>query len=281
MLGNDTIYRVGVICNLQTTMRGNPHVIAKVIKKAKKERLDLLVGPEWSLTAPKLPKDSTKYTIPVREYLSTNRGRFAAKDALEYFTQPVLQRHTQLPYSGRETTRILKILCEESRGSETLIMPGTIMVYTKAKKLYNVLPVIYNGHIIYSVFKYWDGGSTCFDLGGTLKYNDDEFKRSLIKRLNGVFYHKGLKFGVEICADSGLLKKTYKVSDLDIQILSAAGNSQTINVTNENGYVICADSCCNTQYIQRGLDKIAPVKYSRNMKIYEIDMASSKKTPGI
>jgi predicted amidohydrolase len=110
------------------------------------------------------------------------------REALDYWRD-------NIPYSPREALKVIDALCDATKGSDMVVMPGTMMVYTQSDRLYNVMPVVSNGKLIYSVLKYVNGGSSDFALGG-LKFESG-------RERGAVFEHGGIKFGVEICADRG------------------------------------------------------------------------------
>lgn len=102
---------------------GDPETVKKAIEIGKKQNLDALIGPEWSLM--KCPED-------VRAY------------------------------SEKERDSIIADLKKCSEGSEMLIFPGTL-VYHSGDKLKNLLPVLQDGKLVYSYHKKEDGGTWTFD----------------------------------------------------------------------------------------------------------------------
>jgi hypothetical protein len=163
----------------------------------------------------------------------------AKKEGADIFVGPewsFMEIHPD-PYSPRETRQILEKLRAASKGSKMLIVPGTLMVYTASGRLYNLLPIFGDGKLMYSYIKRTDGGSK--------DYNLQRYKLQFGKK-SGVFTYGGLKFGVEVCRDAfacGLYERG--VRNLDVQILSSAGNSYTTAAINDSGITICVDGKCS------------------------------------
>jgi hypothetical protein len=220
------VYLAGVI-KLETSVPDtkNPKKIIEAIKTGKKKGLDLLVGPEWGLCA---SAEKPSSTFSVHDYMSF----FPPREVLD-----ARKLQCEKPYSPREALKVINALRNATKGSDMVVMPGTMMIYTNSGRLYNVMPVVSNGKLIYSVLKYNDGGSSLFNLGGILKF--------MHGRSHGyTFKHDGIQFGIEICADSCSLARTTSQNGskgLDIQILSSCGDRYTISALRRGGYFICSD----------------------------------------
>ncbi len=261
-------YLIGVLSMVTSRPKtSNPITIRNAIIRGKALRLDMLIGPEWSLcsssaTRCKSNKESTHDKVLSRlaskGWVETSnsdheknvhntapllRSRtFSARDANDLYRQMHNTRHYRelpedVPYSPREAVRVINALRNATKGSDMVVMPGTMMIYTNSGRLYNVMPVVSNGKLIYSVLKYNDGGSSLFNLGGILKF--------MHGRSHGyTFKHDGIQFGIEICADSCSLARTTSQNGskgLDIQILSSCGDRYTISALRRGGYFICSD----------------------------------------
>jgi predicted amidohydrolase len=250
-------YKVGLIRLLTPkayiTEKTNLQATLGCITAGKELGLDLLVGPEWGLMlgqdedAELSPKDATKF-YPANPW--------------------------RLPYSPREARKIINLLKDATKGSDMIVMPGTMMIYTSALKLYNVMPVFRDGKVIYSVFKNKDGCSTEYNLDGTLKL---ALQAQGKKRVSS-FECAGIKFGVEICADRGLLASSLPSRSLDIQVLSSSGVCYTETLAlKETGYVVCADGNTASSNVRTATNWPADAR----LRIYdELDVYTLPKVKG-
>jgi hypothetical protein len=191
------ILNVGVL-NINTANPGYSSLekTLSIIEKNKYSGLDILVGPEWSLMNNNVENEK--------------------------------------PYSPGKFRDTLAKIKDASRYSNTLIIPGTAVIHTKENKMYNILPVVYKGQIIFSTIKKADGGTSFFDINNNYELIGEDYK------IRNTFYWKGIKIGIEICADSGTLHEQGE-NNLNIQILSSSGVRNTTLAIKENGYLICAD----------------------------------------
>lgn len=170
-----------------------------VLENAKKFDLDVIIGPEWGLMNNQLEGEK--------------------------------------PYSYSELDQLLGKLRALTISTKTLVLPGSAVIYTKKMKMYNFLPVLYNGKVIFSTIKVNDGGTSFFNNG----------QYELIGRdysVNKKFMWNNLDIGVEICADSGSLYREGK-RNLDLQILVSSGIRITNLAVKKEGYLICSDGCPN------------------------------------
>jgi hypothetical protein len=166
-----------------------------VLRNAKKFNLDIIVGPEWGLMNNNLIEEK--------------------------------------PYSYKELDSLLNSLREITSQTKTLVLPGSAVIYTKNMKMYNFLPVLYNGKIIFSTIKSNDGGTSFFNTG----------QYELIGRdysINKKFQWDNLEIGIEICADSGSLYREEK-RNLDLQVLVSSGLRITNLAVKKEGYLVCSD----------------------------------------
>ncbi len=229
-------YTVGVISmNSVFSGSGNPYIIRRSIKKAKEMDLDLLIAPEWGL----MSRYSEKFRMAPRD----------AKKLIPSDEQKLINpAYIRLPYSPREARSLISILEKDSKGSDMIIMPGSMMIYTDSKHMYNTMPVISNGNIVYSVIKNYDGGSKSFSpdkyIGrkkAMFKLWPDSRNFNDFKKVS-VFTQNGINFGVEVCADAGVLGKSTGKDSLDIQVLISAGSRWTdLTALKKSGYVIFCD----------------------------------------
>lgn len=166
-----------------------------VLEKARKFDLDIIVGPEWSLMD----------------------NRFS----------------NELPYSSKELEKIFCRLKNATNETKELTLAGTAVISTNNRKMYNFLPVIYDGKVIFSTIKMTDGGTSFFNNG-----NYEIIGRDY--SMTNDFEWKKLKIGIEICADSGVLYRNGK-RDLDLQILVSSGIRITNLAVKKGGYLICSD----------------------------------------
>lgn len=140
------------------------------------------------------------------------------------------------PLKESDVQLYLEALKKASCVGETLLIPGTF-VWQKDKTLFNTCFVIYQGEIIHQHNKNKWGGEAAIaeryglqaDLGTT----------------PGLFEWEGLKLGIEICAEKGLLWKS-GIRDLDLAVLSSCGLGEStlrtsMEATRENGYGLMVD----------------------------------------
>ncbi len=166
-----------------------------ILEKAKRFDLDVIIGPEWGLM--------------------DNRSGY------------------ELPYSHEELEKLFYRLKNATKETGELALAGTAVIYTKNKKIYNFLPVIYGGNVIFSTIKTTDGGTSFFNNGNYELIGRDY-------SMTNDFEWKNLKIGVEICADSGILYRKGK-RNLDLQILVSSGIRTTNLAVKKGGYLICSD----------------------------------------
>ncbi|MCL4373152.1 hypothetical protein M1384_03770 [Candidatus Parvarchaeota archaeon] len=282
---------LGAMKNIETANNGNPYGVITNIYNAKDNGIDILVGPEWSLTSKsgiysrKLitknkAKDAIKLLFNVSDY-----NEYAPRDARKILEEKiddesVFEEVPDIPYSKREYERVLKDLKIASKGSDMLIFPGTAMFYDKNMTLYNVMPILRNGKVIKSIYKFNDGLSSRFNLRGALRLypsetNYEEYKKeeySLSYSKNPIINFNGIKTSVEICADAGILKR-YGITNLDLQILSSCGNSSTDNAITRKGYVVAVDGFrdVNIRVSGKGLFKQRPIEKSEDMYLFNLE----------
>ncbi len=272
---SDESYYVGIIklnTGFSHNKGHNTRTTIKCIKEGVKRGLDLIVGPEWGL--------ASNYSLT---------DKFAPRDAVNLFAAvypdvpKTAIKRSRLPYSPREARKLINIIKDITKGSNAIVMPGTMMIYTNGKNLYNVMPVFRDGKVIYSVFKNEDGGSCKFDLDGALHLcapgRDSEDARV------STFKQNGLHFGVEICADRGLLRTKVAPRSLDVQVLSSCGLDDTeTDALKNDGYQICSDGQSGLSYVSTkdGTERLPPLNKSTSasLEIYSIRQAKTGKIRG-
>lgn len=165
-------------------------------------------------------------------------GHFDIVVAPEYSFMP-----STGPLSRTELDRYLDFFKEAST-SGTLIIPGSF-IWQQNGMLYNSCFFIQNGKVIYQYEKNIDGGED-----------------SIAKRFNlkpsygthlGTFDWDGLKMGVEICADGGILSGS-GVHDRDILFLISCGNDclrDSMYAVRQGGYGIVAEGSMGTYASQQ------------------------------
>ena len=282
---------LGAMKNIETTDNGNPYQVINNIYNARDRGIDILVGPEWSLTS--------KSGIYARKFITRNKAKkaiellFNAPDYSEYAprdarkileekidNESVFEEVPKIPYSKREYEKLLKGLKVASRGSDMLIFPGTAMFYDENRALYNVMPILRDGEVIKSVYKFNDGLSSKFNLEGELRLypsetNYEEYEKgkySLSYGKSPIVTFNGLKTSVEICADAGILKK-YGINNLDLQVLSSCGNPSTENVINSRGYIVAVDGFrdVDIRVLGKSIPKQRPIEKSDDMYVFNLD----------
>ncbi len=278
---------VGAI-KMDTSDYGSPYEVIEDIRYAKKENLDVLIGPEWSLTCspgifPKsmLQKAKAKKVINSM-FNAPNYLEYSPRDAKEILIEAVdsgIKKFDKIPYiphSKREYDKILKDILKESKDSSMLILPGTGMFYDdKSRILYNNMPVIEDGRIIKNIYKFNDGLGSKFNLEKKLRlYPSETTKNPQYSMAFGdspIINSHHLDIGVEICADSGLLKEM-KVKDLNLQVLSSCGNSSTVPVINNNGYLVIDDGFIDPEIkvINNTNLKLKYAEKGKNMDIFNL-----------
>ena len=176
---------LGAINNIETNDSGNPYEVIGNIYNANEWGIDVLVGPEWSLTS--------KSGIYLKKHITQNKAKnvlgdlFNAPDYNEYAprdarkileekidNESVFKKVPSIPYSKREYEKLLNGLKAASKGSDMLIFPGTAMFYDSNRILYNVMPILRNGKVIKSIYKFNDGLGSDFNLEGELRLYPSE-----------------------------------------------------------------------------------------------------------
>lgn len=183
---------LGTMKNIETTNNGNPYRVIDNIYHAKDKGIDILVGPEWSLTSTpgayignSIRKRKAKDAINTLFNASDN-SKYAPRDARKILEEEiddgleVFEEVPKIPYSKSEYKRLLEGIKTASRGSDMLIFPGTAMFYDENKVLYNVMPVIRDGELIKEIYKFRDGLSSDFNLNNSLTlYPSEVYSRSV------------------------------------------------------------------------------------------------------
>jgi len=279
---------LGVMANIETHSYGDPYEVIENIYNAKERGIDILIGPEWSLTSfsgiynrklikKRRIKDAINLLFNAPDYY-----KYATRDARDILEEridknAVFEDVPRIPYSKREYEKLLIGLKMASRGSDMLIFPGTAMFYDNDRILYNVMPIIRNGEVIKSVYKFNDGLSSEFNLEGALKlypsetHNKDERKYFLSYGKDPIIKFRGINTSVEICADAGILKKS-GVENLDLQVLSSCGNSHTENVIKNKGYLAVVDGFKEVEIkVSEGYNsKIRPIEKSKDIWVFNL-----------
>lgn len=140
------------------------------------------------------------------------------------------------PMSRKEKDRRLKKLKEASKGKDILLFAGSFIWIDKNGKMHNTAPVIYDGDVLLEYDKRRDGGEWSIAERHKLK--------AVYGEKPGLFEWKGFSFGVEICADHGMLKERNEARDLDFHVLVSCGRTLDENsdiVAREGGYALGCD----------------------------------------
>jgi len=120
-------------------------------------------------------------------------------------------------FGESEKDKLLAEIISFTKGHDALVVPGTFL-WQKNKELRNTAYFVKDGEVVYSYDKMRDGG----ERGVALSYG-----LSFILGTNlGCFDCSGIKFGVEICADAGILADHF-VKDRDLVLLLSCGNDYT------------------------------------------------------
>ena len=259
-----TDYKIGIIgLNTCVGTHDGSHKVLQCIKRAKRQNLDLLVGPEWSLMA---FYSSTKRLSP-KEIVDLYAENYPTAS-----TAPI-KSNSFLPYSPHEARKLINLLKKATKGSDMVVMPGTMMLYTNVRKLYNVMPIFKDGRLIYSVLKNSDGGSSDFDVRGLLSFKHPTPKRAYS------FEENAIKFGIEICADTGTLAASLKPHSLDIQVLSAAGVRKTdTDALKETGFLVCSDGAMDSdaRYVRNARSVDIPASFmDDDLAVYRLRLETS------
>lgn len=144
-------------------------------------------------------------------------------------------------YTKEEKENLIETLVESSKGTNTLIIPGSIMWHDE-NFCYNAAPVISNGNLLGEYHKRLDGGTA--DMARDRKCKKPRFEGKEF----GIYLWNGLSIGIEICADKGelqvhLTKK--KLDDsLDLYFLASCGcnlSKYYLPPVKESGYALCAE----------------------------------------
>ena len=279
---------LGAMKNIETSKYGSPYEVIDNIRYANEKGINVLIGPEWSLTcSPGIFTNSMLRREDAKRIVNT---MFNAPDYIEYAPRDARDILAEarnsgvekfddtiyVPHSKREYDKIIKSLLRESRDSDMVIYPGTGMFYDSNKILYNHMPVIKAGRVIKNIYKFNDGLGSRFNLDNMLKLypsqtsSSEDYSRSFGD--SPIIEVYGLKTAVEICADAGILKKI-GIRDIDLQILSSCGNSTSQQVTNKEGYLAIVDGDIEprAKVVKKYIPKLKPVEKNERMDIFSLD----------
>ena len=281
---------LGAMKNIETDNYGSPYTVIDNIHYAKDQNIDVLIGPEWSLTCSpgiytesmiigRKAKDAMEILFNDPDYIE-----YGPKDAKKILLEKIHDGKERfyaiphIPHSKREYERVLSDVKKASIGSDMTIFPGTAMFYDKNRILYNVMPVISNGRVIKNIYKFGDGSGSAFNLDGALKLfpgevSPDKNDYSLSYGKDPAVYHNGIKTAAEICIDTGILNNRYGINDLDLQILSSCGNSYAVPAVGDNGFIAVTDGfrSAEIKVTKKNGAKLKPVKKSAKMGIFRLD----------
>ncbi|MGC8533736.1 MAG: hypothetical protein ACP5MV_03890 [Candidatus Parvarchaeum sp.] len=183
---------LGAMKNIETAKNGSPYEVIENIHRAKDKGIDVLIGPEWSLTCP--PGVYTKTLIKKNKAKDAIDILFNAPDYVEYAPRDakkileaqiedgleIFDEVPRIPYSKREYQKLLNGLKMASRGSDMIIFPGTAMFYDENKVLYNVMPVVRDGELVKEIYKFRDGLGSNFNLNDELiLYPTEVYSKSI------------------------------------------------------------------------------------------------------
>ncbi len=159
---------------------------------------------------------------------------YLEKENLDILVAPEYSFFSDAPAAKGEFEREVNGLADKTRKKKTLLLPGTLLWYDESDNMYNTLPVLENGKVIFSYDKKRDGGDELIATKSGKRYASRAGK--------GIFEWKGLKLGVEICKDHGELKQD-EVTDIDLQILVSAGMFlyEDCLVLKPGGYAVLCD----------------------------------------
>lgn len=313
---------VGLMRNIETHNYGDPYKVIKNISLSEERGLDVLVGPEWSLThEPNIllyenfkdkdpreiieglfdfhkdliyaPEDAKRI---LERLLDEGRLKFKSKlypsNRFRHKFRNMPQNHSKsrrfmvngvkklkvmeppsIPYSKREYLKLIGSIKEQTRNSDMLVIPGTAMYYDKDLRLYNAAPVVHSGRISRTFYKFKDGGGSSFNLNGMLKISPDQYDNIGFEPYgrDPLVHFKGKRIGVEICADSGVLKTDYGVDDLDLQVLVSCGISGYLDATRKGGYIAIMDGCKEmTRSVKSGGNTLRPTRRYPEMDVFTL-----------
>lgn len=235
-------YRVGVI-DLETYGHGSPDIVLESIRKAKKHNLDLLVGPEWSLSAPgdgtgprAYPYGEAKSLIDLLKTETIGSDMLVVPGTFVYFkdladvkekfianSAEISLKHPEECEREINPNDIKNGIVNIKRGPFSKIFPSKRFVG------YDYMPVLSNGKIVYSLTKEENGGTGSFLGKRTIRGYIPKSRK---------FEFSGLSFGAEICSDAGRLRRE-DVKNLDVQIVSLCGQLYSPpNVLREGGVYV-------------------------------------------
>lgn len=190
---------------------------------------------------------------------------------LDILVAPEYSFFSDAPAAEREFEREVGGLAYKTRRKKTLLLPGTLLWYDEDDNMYNTLPVLENGHVIFSHDKKLDGGDELIAMKAGKRYASRDGK--------GIFEWRGLKLGVEICKDHGELKQDGE-SGLDLQILVSAGRTlhEDFLVLKPGGYAILCDGDRPAVEVRRqkdgdnGTKRIEPSRVTGDgrLSVYEL-----------
>jgi predicted amidohydrolase len=217
---------------------------------------------------------------------NTSTGRVTPR-ALARFRE-TLQRHPELDlllapewflvandrlYNAHELRAIRRHLQRQSAGRKTLILPGTV-AWAKNGKYRNTALALADGKLLKSYAKQVDGTDGWYGHAHGCKW--------VPGRRDGVFHWRGLKVGVEICADHyslpilaaspslGTLRSTARDLDLQIVLSCSMNLYPEASAVRPGGYMLLCD----------GHDQTAQVVKQRTGGDRYIDIPPASGTAG-
>lgn len=295
---------LGAMKNIETTDTGNPYEVIANIYRAKDRGIDVLVGPEWSLTS--------KSGVYVRKFIKNRKARnaidmlFNAPDYSEYAPRDarkileeeidngleIFEEVPKIPYSKREYQKLLNGLKVASRGSDMLIFPGTAMFYDENRVLYNVMPVIRDGELIKEMYKFRDGLGSNFNLNDSLTlYPSEVYSRSIynpnktkLKFANDEKYYRFENVMYTGCTEKQLISKISYGGNpiiyfdgllISAEICADAGLLSRMNINNLDLQVLSSCGNSSTESVINNKGYIAAVDGFKDVQI----KVSGKYTP--
>ncbi len=136
------------------------------------------------------------------------------------------------PLSEFEYRDYLKKLHAITKGSSALVIPGTLM-WKKKGHLHNSTSIFSDGELVYEYHKMRDGGESCIATRfGLIPHYGEAI---------GLFSWNGLKVGIEVCADYGMLAVN-GVRDCDVLFFISCGiYYPAVPCVRKGGYAIVTD----------------------------------------
>ncbi|MGK0232307.1 MAG: putative amidohydrolase [Patescibacteria group bacterium] len=177
-------------------------------------------------------------------YISENHNKMLKlidQDKHHLLIAPEYTYNTFPSMDIKESAKYIEEIRQATSGKKALVIPGT-SVYQHNGKLHNRAYPIYDGKVLINrgYQKIVDGGEM-----------EHAYSQNLERKEGGdlgIFSHDNMKFGLEICADSGIIHRRRESIDVLLHISCGKTTPDTKPLSKE-GRAIIIDGFINRAYI--------------------------------